>query len=174
MGYYIYKYVQNNKIIYIGQTTDLERRIKEHTKDKLKGFKGQIYYFECSNKTSMDSWEYMLINKYHPQYNSALNNSKEKINIKEPEWTLFLIKSDEKKPEYKSNIIDITSFIKKESNQKDTIQFDRQSFSPRNDRIIRFKCRHCGEVFETSYWSKTKKGYSAYCPSCPYSVWSAR
>lgn len=173
MGYYIYKYVQNNKIIYIGQTTDLERRIKEHTKDKLKDFKGQIYYFECPNKTSMDSWEYMLINKYHPQYNSALNNLKEKINIKEPEWVLFLIKSYEEKPEYKSNIIDITSFIKKEKKQKDIIQFNQQSFLPKDKRIISFRCRHCGEVFKTNHWRRTKKGYSTHCPSCPYAVWSA-
>lgn len=46
MSFYIYKYVKNNIIEYIGQTTNLEKRIQQHTKDKLKNFNGEIYYFE--------------------------------------------------------------------------------------------------------------------------------
>ncbi len=89
MDFYIYKYVQHGQIIYIGKTTNLDKRIKEHTKDKLKNFKGEIYYFKCPHKTAMDSWEYFLINKYHPLYNKSLNE-KVNININEPEWTLYM------------------------------------------------------------------------------------
>ena len=67
-------YRTNNIIEYIGKTTQLDERIKQHTKDKLKNFNGQIYYFECKNKTAMTSWEYSLINKYHPRYNAALKD----------------------------------------------------------------------------------------------------
>ena len=46
-GYYIYKYVQNNEIIYIGKSEKLDKRIYQHKTDKLAGFKGNIYYFLC-------------------------------------------------------------------------------------------------------------------------------
>ena len=63
-NFYIYKYVDNkNNIIYIGKTNNIDRRIKEHKKDKLKNFNGDIYYFTCSNKINMDMLEYVLINK---------------------------------------------------------------------------------------------------------------
>ena len=53
----------------------LESCIKEHKKDKLKNFNGDIYYFTCSNKINMDMLEYVLINKYHPKFNYAGNVS---------------------------------------------------------------------------------------------------
>lgn len=112
MSYYIYKYVDNNDIIeYIGQTTDLDRRIKDHTKDKLKNFHGQIYYFECQNKTAMDSWKYFLIQKYHPKYNVVFNNTQTIINIDEPEWKLYMEATT------KNNIIDFSNYLKLLSQQ---------------------------------------------------------
>ena len=80
MGYYVYKYVENKEPVYVGKTTDLDRRIKAHTKDKLANFHGEIYYFDCPNETAMNSWEYCLINKYHPKYNVALKRADTIIN----------------------------------------------------------------------------------------------
>lgn len=86
--YYIYKYVVDNVIQYIGQTIDLNRRIYEHTKDTLRELNNpQIYYFEVENKTAMNSWEYMLINKYKPPYNILLKKSSNIIDINEQEIT---------------------------------------------------------------------------------------
>lgn len=87
--YYVYKYIVNNEIVYIGKSTDLKNRIKQHKSDKLKNLKANIYYFECPNNTAMDSWEYNLINKYHPKFNIALNDKEVKINVDEPEWILY-------------------------------------------------------------------------------------
>ena len=181
MGYYVYKYVQNNKVIYIGQTTDLDRRINEHTRDKLKNFRGEVYFFECTNKTSMDSWEYMLINKYHPQYNIVLNNPKETVNIEEPKWKLYLAFGGEEESKPTSNIIDLTNFISKNKTISSSPILKDDPFSnnirmkwlPQNQKTILFRCKHCKRVFKTSLWRKTKKGYSSQCPDCPYAVWAA-
>lgn len=90
--YYIYKYIQNNTIIYIGKTINLKRRIAEHNKEKK--FKQlnnnyKIYYFLCNNKTEMDSYEYFLITKYNPLLNVTFNNVTIKSDIKEPKWILY-------------------------------------------------------------------------------------
>ena len=41
----------------------------------------------------------------------------------------------------------------------------------RASKPIRFYCRHCGAIFITTNHHKTRRGYSASCPCCPYSVW---
>lgn len=114
MKYYIYKYIVNNEIVYIGQSTNLKRRISEHKIDKLKNLKATIYYFECQNRTAMNSWEYNLINKYHPKYNSALKDDNTNINIEEPKWLLYkeenfpiIKKKEEKEVNHKVANIDL-------------------------------------------------------------------
>ena len=170
MSYYIYKYVQNGQIDYIGQTTDLNKRIKDHTKDKLKHFNGQIYYFECKNKTEMDSWEYFLIQKYHPRYNITFNNTKTIINIDEPKWELYMDNS--------TKIVNILDFIKPQETVKNPkiIKEDLTTkviYDPRKSAKT-FRCYHCGAVFETTHWYKTKTKYGARCPCCPYVGYSNR
>lgn len=39
---------------------------------------------------------------------------------------------------------------------------------------IRFRCAHCKAVFETDKWNRTRRGYSASCPCCPYQAWMPR
>lgn len=107
MGYYIYKYVYKNEIVYIGQTVDLKRRIKQHEKEVsfLNYNNSDIYYFPCYSKTEMDSFEYFLIQKYHPVLNVVHNNDGHNkiITFEEPAWTLYQeeavlkIRKDEKK-----------------------------------------------------------------------------
>lgn len=94
MGFYIYKYIENEEIVYIGQTIDLISRINQHKVDKLQGL-NRIYYFECNNKTEMNSYEYFLIQKYRPKYNEIFNkdykidNNDTLMNFTEPLWVLF-------------------------------------------------------------------------------------
>jgi hypothetical protein len=89
---YIYKYVFDNKIYYIGQTINLYNRINQHLNDA--GFKGknfEIYYFEVPNKTLTNAYEICLIKKYKPQLNTMyINNSTQILNIEEPEWKLYM------------------------------------------------------------------------------------
>lgn len=175
MSFYIYKYVNNNIIEYIGQTTNLEKRIEQHKKDKLKNFKGKIYYFECPNKTAMNSWEYCLINKYHPKYNAALKDNQTNININEPEWKLYMDTTDK--------IINILDFIDTSKNKKtvktSTVNTIRPRYNPNTTTIIsnkpaiRFTCKYCKTTFETTEWLLTKgRHHSAKCPCCPYTAWA--
>ena len=50
MGYYVYKYIENNNIVYIGQTINLKERITAHKCDQLKDFNGEIFYTELNTK----------------------------------------------------------------------------------------------------------------------------
>ena len=38
----------------------------------------------------------------------------------------------------------------------------------------KFRCAHCEAVFSTTKWYRTKRGYSAACPCCPYQAWTPR
>ena len=177
MGYYVYKYEDvNKKPVYIGRTTDLERRIKkEHMVDKLKDFKGNVYYFECPNKTAMISYEYALINKYHPKYNDALKDPTINTNIDEPEWILYMSTINQVTS---PSIIDISQYFNRA--QRVTKQTHLEKSIPSSyttvisgSREVTFRCQHCGAVFKTTAWSRTKgRHYSAKCPCCPYSAWA--
>jgi predicted GIY-YIG superfamily endonuclease len=186
MGYYIYKYVNNNVVEYIGQTTDLERRIKQHQQDKLKNFHGQIYYFTCKNKTEMNGWEYFLINKYHPCYNVALKNENTIIKMEEPEWSLYM---EITKPEAKSNIVNFADYVNSRTVQKPIVSNKivstgkpvKQSDDPdtivisgniKGQTYIRFTCRRCRTDFKTVNWYNTATGFGAHCPGCGYAAWS--
>ena len=90
MKYFIYKYVENNEIIYIGQTIHLQERISQHSRElNFVNFNGKIFYFTCNNQTDMDAYEYFLINKYQPKYNTRFKNKIEIIDFSEPQWILF-------------------------------------------------------------------------------------
>ncbi len=81
MGHYVYKYVLNDEIIYIGKNdTNLQTRIMSHETsrvDKLYGFRKKfgkdltIYYAKVSNKLQSDLLESFLIDKYKPKFNEA-------------------------------------------------------------------------------------------------------
>ena len=162
MAYYIYKYVENNVPVYIGKTTQLDNRIKQHTRDKLRNFSGKIYYFECPNKTSMDSYEYCLINKYHPIYNTALKDKNINTNITEPEWRLY--------QQISNNVVYLKDYRSKNitpSNNEETIILKGRSYKT-------FTCRHCEARFKTINWYKTKTGFGSICPECHYSAWTRR
>lgn len=112
---FIYKYVSNNDILYIGKTTNLKRRIIEHASEpKFQNIEYQIYYFRCVNNTEMDAYEYFLINKYHPKLNIALKNDNIHIqSLIEPEWKLYSYT-----PQLKKNKTETTIDIKQYENQE--------------------------------------------------------
>ena len=91
-NFFVYKYLNaQNEIIYIGQTTDIRTRVWDHNvqTDKIKNEEiNKIYYHRCQHKTEMDAYEYFLIRKYHPKYNSIFINEKF-CDIEDPEWILY-------------------------------------------------------------------------------------
>lgn len=86
-GYFIYKYVKDSEIIYIGKTKrPLNERINEHKKDLPDGCR--IYYFECSSESDMNIVELFLIDKYKPVCNKDCNDdaAHTSYRFEEPEW----------------------------------------------------------------------------------------
>lgn len=80
MSHYVYKYVYNDEIIYIGKTdASLTRRLKDHGKsgdnidskywDKIN--KSDIYYCYANNNIMSDVIESELIRRYKPVCNKA-------------------------------------------------------------------------------------------------------
>lgn len=91
--FYIYKYVHNNNIIYIGKTNiSLINRVKSHAKEsKFKQYDDvQIYCFKCENRIETDIYEKYLINKYKPILNIADKIQQDiSIVIEEKEWIKY-------------------------------------------------------------------------------------
>ena len=69
--YYVYKWVVNNEIIYVGQTTRPDVRfLQERRQDKFKPYlDADILLTSIANKCEMDALEKLLINKYKPILN---------------------------------------------------------------------------------------------------------
>ena len=70
-GFYCYKWVMNDEIIYVGKTTEPFRRIKEERSDsKFRQFSdANIYILRLNNSKEMDFMEKILINHYQPLLN---------------------------------------------------------------------------------------------------------
>lgn len=95
---YIYKYVRNDEIIYIGKTKNLQQRHKQHLQEAGKFLEtDKLYYFLCPSSNIMDVYETALINKYHPILNKADNVLTMDIVVKEPDWFLYQDKPIKKK-----------------------------------------------------------------------------
>lgn len=92
MRYYIYKYVVDNKIIYIGKTKRrLCERIDEHAREiKFLKYlsKAKIYWFACESQLEMDLVERILIVRYKPELNiiDNMDIDLKSIQYQEPVW----------------------------------------------------------------------------------------
>lgn len=85
---YLYKYVKNNEVIYIGKTRrDINKRIKEHFQKRDLPEDAEIYVYRCSGEAYMNVMEILLIDKYRPKYNKdchPIGWEKADIQFKEP------------------------------------------------------------------------------------------
>lgn len=112
MGHYVYKYVYDGEVIYIGKNdTNLRTRIKQHAgnydiarkRAPEKMDAAEIYYCKLPNSVMSDVIESALIKKYLPECNSD-NDYKKKCNwagfpLPELEWIHFKGKEPEEIPE---------------------------------------------------------------------------
>ena len=92
--HYLYKYVYNDEIIYIGKTnSNLRQRIHSHAnEEKFQPYinEAQIYIMELANCTEVNGLELLLINKYRPILNYADKHDKTtNIYIEEPAWNTY-------------------------------------------------------------------------------------
>ena len=92
VGHYVYKYVYNNEIIYIGKNdTDLETRINQHKLEEkfIPYLKSDICYIELANSIMSDVVESELIRRYKPKLNVAKMSDWSGLDFVEPEWKVF-------------------------------------------------------------------------------------
>ena len=100
MSYFVYKYVYNNKIIYIGLTDDMKRRVYEHAsgvgiESKFLPYLDnvEIYYHQCGNETEMRALESLLINHFKPVLNVVDIHRGESTVAIDIDWVLYDEKS---------------------------------------------------------------------------------
>lgn len=101
---YVYKFINyNGEIIYVGKTSNLKNRMKQHFGNHPHLDKEcyeqvyKIYYARIPSQYNTELLETYLINKFHPIYNSDKNYIHDKeqqdINLDEPEWReLYFLK----------------------------------------------------------------------------------
>lgn len=100
MKSYVYKFEDSRgKVLYIGKTNDIDRRMKEHFggKGHIKGncYKdtARVYYMQLNSDGDALLVEQYMIGKYNPVYNK-LGKSKERVSISlslEEKWLLYKI-----------------------------------------------------------------------------------
>ena len=115
MGNYVYKYVLNDDIIYIGMTSNLDARIASHGRkgDNINREawpdikKAEVYYIKMANVVMADVVEKTLILRYKPKYNTAYMKSNwNEIPFEEPEWIRYQRPQQKKRHGYTtSNVI---------------------------------------------------------------------
>ena len=77
-GYCVYFLIRENRIVYIGQSKEFEKRINRHICDSSKSF--DSYFVRNCSADEVDSLESFLIMHHQPEYNMIKNeNSKRKF-----------------------------------------------------------------------------------------------
>lgn len=93
MGHYVYKYVKDGEIIYIGKNdTDLHSRIKAHSfEEKFHPYlDADVYYCVLANATMSDVVESALINEYKPKLNVAKKSQWSGLDLPKLHWTKYI------------------------------------------------------------------------------------
>lgn len=100
MGHYVYKYVHDDEIIYIGKNdTTLAARVEQHNREEkfIPYLNSKIYYIELANSIMSDVVESELIRRYKPKLNVAKTSDWSGLDFPEPDWKLFVpLKCQEK------------------------------------------------------------------------------
>lgn len=97
MRYFVYKYLYDGDVIYVGKTDDLHRRVMEHAsgqglEEKFLPYldKCDIYFHECGNEVEMSALERLLINQYKPRLNVVdVQDGVNTVRI-EVEWLYYI------------------------------------------------------------------------------------
>lgn len=65
----VYFLVENNEVVYVGQSTDIASRIRKHQSDK---FFNKVFYIECRKERLNEIENYFIIS-FNPEYNRTHN-----------------------------------------------------------------------------------------------------
>lgn len=70
---YIYKFISNRGVIYVGKTIDSNTRFAHHLDKNWINEVVEVEYVELYNRSDMDIYELYYIDKYKPKYNKICN-----------------------------------------------------------------------------------------------------
>ncbi len=143
--YYIYKAIKKNKVLYIGKSTNIFKRMGHHKNNsKWWDKKTKIKIATIKNKTLMDIYELYLINKHTPKYNIQNNRNDNVDKIKSyPVFnkTYLQIKKEKKRIKlYKKNIKNFNKSLKQKIKKNKKIskeKIDKRSFKKEFDIYFR-------------------------------------
>lgn len=121
--HYVYKYVYDDEIIYIGKTdTSLNKRISQHGRcgdniskkywEEINNSK--IYYCKANNRYMTDVIESEMIRRYKPKCNKAKKSNWSGLEFVEPEWYFYDKDLYKEKIVYKQKVVTENYPYKKE------------------------------------------------------------
>lgn len=97
MKYFVYKYVCEGDVIYVGKTDDIHRRVVEHSsgqgiEEKFLPYldRSDIYFHECGNEVEMSALERLLINQHKPVLNVVDVQPGNSTVILDMEWQYYV------------------------------------------------------------------------------------
>lgn len=157
---FLYKYVLNGKIVYIGKTTrPIIKRIKEHEYKKDIPPGCDIYVFRCDNEANMNALELLLIDKYRPKYNTdcvSAGFERSTLEFVEPEFELYSEFAKSRVPinYFRSNKGRVMAYMSDGTSQRPSFcKCDTSSPFPElqdNDCVISF-CALCGLPIKNTF-----------------------
>lgn len=111
MKHYVYKYVLDDEVIYVGRTKNLDVRVYFHGKsgdnitsdgrDEIN--RADVYYSLVANELMADVIESELIRRYKPKYNKMKKSNWDGIDFVEPNWTRYVRPTEHKVPQVMRN-----------------------------------------------------------------------
>lgn len=94
----VYFLVHNNKVVYVGKTSNGKFRINQHKEEKTFD---KIYIIKCKKNELLETEDYYMM-KYKPKYNLLSNNNRKNI------ITVY----NEIRKKYFGDILELINFIK--------------------------------------------------------------
>ncbi|MBQ6631529.1 MAG: GIY-YIG nuclease family protein [Romboutsia sp.] len=97
MSFFLYRFMKDDEVIYVGKTIDINRRIREHflgnghLEHECYYETDRVEFSKVNNRMEMDILELYFINKFSPKYNNKNNyndsNLSPYLNINESDIT---------------------------------------------------------------------------------------
>lgn len=137
MGYYIYRYVHPDyPWLYVGQTIDIEKRIKSHDSNNGDNIsrkyenllkESRVLFFEVGGKNQMDYVESFLIDKYKPYLNKKdkFVDRECPVEMKLPTWQIYR----DRDSSLESSTKDFLKILKKVEKAQEEIEAKKKAVS---------------------------------------------